>query len=234
MISVIIPAYNEEKTLAQTLESLVNQKTERAFEVIVVNNASTDTTRAVAERFLDKLNLQVVDEPAKGRGAARAAGCQAARGGIFLSTDADTILPSGWLEAMVAPLRPGVAGATGTAKITDCSPWANSFFKFFQPALTKFSRIILGYFWLAGFSSSVTREAYQKAGGYDSALNAFEDNDLGRRVSKFGKIACVWNTPVIFSGRRFKKGIIRGVLSYLPPFIMFLFRSRRWDLPDIR
>ncbi|MDO8626452.1 MAG: glycosyltransferase [Candidatus Magasanikbacteria bacterium] len=233
-ISVIIPAYNEEKTLAKTLESLIKQTTDRAFEVIVVNNASTDKTRVVAEFFLDKLDLKIIDEPNKGRGAARAAGCASAAGEIFLSTDADTILPSNWIDVLIKPVHSGVVGVTGTAKIEDCSFFVNIFFKLFQPALTKISRWLLGYYWLAGFSSSVTRGAYEKAGGFDKALNSLEDTDLARRVSRQGKIVCVWNCPVVFSGRRFKKGVLRGLLSYLPPFIMFLFKSRRVNLSDIR
>lgn len=234
MISIIIPAYNEEKTLAATLESLVKQKTEREFEVIVVNNASTDETKEVAEKFAEKLNLKIIDEQIKGRGAARSAGCRAAKGDIFLSTDADAILPSNWIDAIVAPIRPGVVGVTGTSKIVDCSKFANAFFKLAQPALTKFSRSVVGYYWLAGFSSSITRAAYEKVGGYNSELNAFEDGDLGSRVSKIGKIACVWDAPVIFSGRRFKKGVIRGMFSYLPPFIKYLVKTKNWELPDVR
>lgn len=234
MISIIIPAYNEEKTLAATLESLVKQTAERQFEVIVVNNASTDQTGEIARSFLNKLDLKIIDEPVKGRGVARFSGCRAARGEIFLFTDADTVLPINWVEALVAPLAPGVVGVTGTSQITDCSRFADLFFKWFQPVLTKLARLFLGYYWLAGFNSSVTREAYEAAGGFNVNLNAFEDTDLGKRVAKIGKVVCVWNCPVVFSGRRFKKGILRGLLSYLPPFIMFLLRSRKWELSDIR
>ena len=60
MISIIIPAYNEEAYIGDCLQSFVQQQTDEEFEVIVVDNASTDRTTDVANTFKDKLNLQEI------------------------------------------------------------------------------------------------------------------------------------------------------------------------------
>ena len=58
-ITVCIPAYNEEKNIAECLQALVNQTTNEKFEVILVNNNSTDQTIAIAEQFKKKLQLKI-------------------------------------------------------------------------------------------------------------------------------------------------------------------------------
>src|SRR5262245_15137683 len=83
-LTAIVCAYNEEKTLPAALHSLFAQ-TRVPDEVIVVNNASTDGTRAVAERIP---GVVVVDEPEKGLVRARAKGMQVAQGDILLYIDA--------------------------------------------------------------------------------------------------------------------------------------------------
>ena len=60
MISVVIPAYNEENSIALTLDCLSAQKTTYSFEVIVVNNNSTDNTVSVVNQYTDKLNLRII------------------------------------------------------------------------------------------------------------------------------------------------------------------------------
>ncbi|MBI3255845.1 MAG: glycosyltransferase [Candidatus Andersenbacteria bacterium] len=103
MISIVIPAYNEAQAISKTLASLVAQDFSGEFEVIVVDNNSSDGTAQVAKAFQDKLNLKVIHEPHQGRGAARAAGFAAAQSRIICSTDADTIVPSNWLTEITAP-----------------------------------------------------------------------------------------------------------------------------------
>ena len=99
-ISVVIPAYNEEQSLPATLNSLVNQKTKYDFEVIIVDNNSTDNTGKVAKSYENKLHVKVVQETQKGRGAARKCGFAKAQGDIIASTDADTTLPGNWIESI--------------------------------------------------------------------------------------------------------------------------------------
>ncbi len=236
MVSIVIPAYNEEKMIQKCLGSLVAQKTQQAFEVIVVDNNSTDKTYEIVQRYKDKLNVSVIKETTKGRGAARSTGFKHAKGNIILSTDADTILPSNWIEKMTHAFKnPQVAAITGTCKINDCSRFINFIFNIFQPFSMIFYRIVFGYFWLSGFNSGIRKETYEKSGGFNRKLNALEDVEIAKKIKPFGKIKFIYTTPVTFSGRRFKKGFIKGLLSYITIYSMYqLDKKRNIMLSDMR
>jgi glycosyltransferase involved in cell wall biosynthesis len=98
LVSVIVPARNEEASLAQCLESLVSQAGV-SFEIIVVDDASTDRTRQIAKSFS---RVHIIDVPPlppgwTGKNNALAAGAKAARGKWLLFTDADTVHHAGSL-----------------------------------------------------------------------------------------------------------------------------------------
>lgn len=102
--SVIIPARNAADTLAEQLEGLVQQQTDHAWEVVVVDNGSTDATVTIATSFADRLELVVVPCARRGANAARNAGARVARGELLLFCDADDVVHPGWVQAMVAAL----------------------------------------------------------------------------------------------------------------------------------
>ncbi len=109
--SVIIPAYNAERTLPLTLEALQRQTVPRdRYEVIVVDDGSTDETARIATEF----GARVIRQENQGPAAARNAGVRAARGEIVLFTDADCAPCEDWIEKMTAPFKdPEVVGAKG-------------------------------------------------------------------------------------------------------------------------
>ena len=79
-VSIIIPVYNGEKTLRQCLSSVLNQ-THENYEVIVVDNNSTDRTEELIKEFQDKgRKMEYLFEPQRGRGAARNTGERTAKG----------------------------------------------------------------------------------------------------------------------------------------------------------
>lgn len=218
-VSVVIPAFNEEKYIRYCLDSLVHQKTSLTYEVIVVDNNSQDLTTKISRGFKDKLNLKIIREPKQGRGAARARGFGEAQGSLILSTDADTIVYPAWIDTLVNGLGGDTVAVTTSCKIRDLDPIANTIFNFLQPLLTYSFRVLFGHFWLAGFSFAISKSAYIKSGGFNPNLQALEDADLALRVAKLGKIRFV-KTPVIFSGRRFKKGLLSGLFEYIKVFIL--------------
>ncbi len=95
-VSVVIPAFNEEKFLANSLEAVLAQDYQN-FELIVVNNASTDRTAAIARRA----GAKIINEQRRGVGYARQAGFLAAKGRLVATTDADTVVPADWLTRIV-------------------------------------------------------------------------------------------------------------------------------------
>jgi len=99
-VSVVIPVYNDEGRIAAAVESALAQRFEGGFEVIVVNDGSTDGTRAVLERFGDR--IAVIDQPRRGVSAARNAGIRAAAGEYIALLDAD----DEWREDKLAKTVP--------------------------------------------------------------------------------------------------------------------------------
>ena len=100
MISVVIPAYNAGQTIEGCVRALQAQTTAEAVEVIVVDDASTDGTGALARAA----GARVICEGKLGKSGARNAGARAAQGEILLFTDADCEALPDWVERMIAPL----------------------------------------------------------------------------------------------------------------------------------
>lgn len=235
-VSVVIPAFNEEKYIGDTLFSLLKseQQTHINYEVILVDNNSKDKTIERALKFKDGMNLRIIKEASQGRGAARARGFKEALGEIVLSADADTIFYKGWVEKLTNAIKEDVVAVTTSCKIVDLSSFSNAVFNFIQPVSMLLYKIFLGHFWLSGFSFGILKEVYQKSGGFDISLQAQEDLDLSFRVAKFGKIVFI-NKPVIFSGRRFKKGLIIGIWDYLKSFTeAFVLKKKSVYLENLR
>jgi glycosyltransferase involved in cell wall biosynthesis len=109
-VSIVIPAYNEEKDLFRTLSSLSECTSRRAVELIVANNNSTDRTQEI----LDRLGVKSVFARDQGISYARQAGLEAARGTYIMSADSDSIYPAGWVDALTdALVEPGIAVVYG-------------------------------------------------------------------------------------------------------------------------
>lgn len=237
MISVVIPAYNEEKNISKCLEALSRQSTSLNFEVILVDNGSTDKTVELAKKFNQKIDLKIISEKKKGRSPARKKGFDIAQGEIVLSTDADAIVPHNWVEEITSCFdNRKIIAVTGTCFINDCDWLTNTLFNFLQPLGMSGYRLIFGHYWLSGFNFAIRSNEYLQSGGFDENLNAIEDIDLSFKIKKIGKIKFLNNLPVLFSGRRFKKnGLMGGLMSY---FVLFWFYARgkrsKTFLSDVR
>lgn len=229
LVSIVIPAYNEEKQISFCLDALVKQSTTRKFEVIVVDNNSSDKTVKVANKYNEKLNLRVISEKQKGRGSARYAGFSEALGTIILSTDADASVPENWIERIMSAFEDEtrVLAVTGTCKIMDSPFLTNALFNFFQPASMRVYKIFFGHYWLSGFNFAIQRATYIETGGFDPRLNIQEDIDLSFKVSRVGRIKFISDLCVTVSGRRFQKGLIRGIIPYIKTFVSYFWLKRK-------
>jgi glycosyltransferase involved in cell wall biosynthesis len=215
-VSVVIPAYNEEKFIAKTLDSLVAQKIKSTFEVIVVDNNSTDDTSKIVKKYSKKLNLHLVHEPKKGRGTARSKGASLAKGEVILCADADTIYPKNWIETALKYFEnPKVVAITGPWKAQGVSKKMDVFLDVGQEITSVVpSQFFLGHPWLTGFNMAVRSDAYHKCGGFNSKINSQEDLDLTFRIRKLGKIVYARDMVVTTSNRRFKDGLVKGFWGY--------------------
>lgn len=235
-VSIVIPAFNEEKYIENSLASLISseQKTDIRYEVILVDNNSEDKTVEIAKKFQKDMNLKIITEKKQGRGAARARGFMEAKAKIILSADSDTIFYDNWIEIMSSEIKGDVVGTTTGSEIYDCSPLINMIYNFFLPKLMLLYRIVFGNWWLSGYSFGILKSVYEASGGFDPSLQAQEDSDLSFKVLNLGKIKFI-NKPVIFSGRRFKNGFLTGFYGYVKTFIkFFIFRQKNIYLDNPR
>lgn len=140
-ISVIVPARNEAKNIITCLESIFAQDFEGEWEVILVNDHSTDDTARFAREFSsDQAHFSLLElSDTSGKKAAITAGIEAAKYDIILQTDADCIVPHKWLQAMSDGFSPKTEMLSGPVLLSHGS----SYFEQLQ-SLEYFGLVVLG------------------------------------------------------------------------------------------
>jgi glycosyltransferase involved in cell wall biosynthesis len=202
-LSVVIPAYNEAGYLAETLRSLQDQDFAEPYEVIVVNNGSTDDTAALAQGF----GVRVLHEPQPGVCAARQRGTAEARGDIVVSTDADTVHPRDWLTRLDAAFRahPEAVAVAGPCRYADPPWWAAVFPPLWFAAVAGVHRRFGRVFYLTATNVAFRRDEFP---GYDTTLTQGGDEvDLLRRLQRWGPVVWDGGNPVHTSSRRMDQGL---------------------------
>ena len=107
-----MPVYNGEQTIEDCIESLISVEYDRdKMEIIVVDNRSTDGTKAILQRYMPE--IVVLDEAKKGASAARNKGITAARGEVIAFTDSDCVVDKRWLKNLVEPALEQGVGIVG-------------------------------------------------------------------------------------------------------------------------
>ena len=211
MISVIVPARNEQARVGACLQALLAQEgVVTPMEIVVVDDASTDGTAAVVTSFSGTDQVAVVLERGPGRGvsAARNAGAARARGELLLFTDADCRPLPGWAAALVAAVRrPGVSGATGRQQ----SDQRQLVARLVQAEVDeKHARLaVSARVTFADTASAAYRaDAFRAAGGFDEGLANFEDTELAFRLARAGHRLVVAPEAVV------RHGHVTSLLDY--------------------
>jgi glycosyltransferase involved in cell wall biosynthesis len=192
MISVIIPARNEEEFLPATLSAL-QQQNYRNFEVIVVANGCNDRTADVAREH----GARVFELGARGLGAARNLGGREALGQILVFLDADTLLPKKALEIIAAKFRR--SHSCGTL-------WGEPDSRRLSYKLIYAGKNLIHGAHLHCGSSGVIlcwKDHFLKVGGFDEGLYLRENSHLMKRLLKYGRYCFIWRVPAITSMRRY-------------------------------
>ncbi len=224
-ISIIIPAYNEEKLLPRCLRSIFDAKLPENYEVIVVNNASTDRTEEIAKSFA---GVKVVREPNKGLTKARQAGFLSSTGDILVYFDADTIIPSNWFQIALAKFKkdPKLVGVSGPYHYEAISQWARLLEWIYNNIAMNVGEFIWKYILrqggilLLGGNFAVKKEVLEMIGGFDTGIEFYgEDTNLTRRIAKVGRIDFTNALFVYSSPRRFKEeGGVKTATKYVANF----------------
>jgi glycosyltransferase involved in cell wall biosynthesis len=216
MISVIIPARNEEEFLPATLRAL-QQQSYRNFEVIVVANGCRDRTATVAREF----GARVFELEARGLGAARNLGGREATGQILVFLDADTLLPRQTLGTIAAKFRR--KHACGTL-------WGEPDSRRLSHKLIYAGKNLLHATHLHCGSSGVIlcwKEHFLKVGGFDEGLYLRENSHLMKRLLKFGRYCFIFKTPAITSMRRYE---IQGTAEMVRLWLRVWWKSLTSDI----
>jgi len=201
-VSIVIPAYNEEKTIVQTLSSICRNTTSYSVEIIVVNNNSSDNTA----KLVEACGVTCVLEPRQGIVFARNSGLKHARGRYIINADADTIYPKKWIDALIRPLsNKNVAVTYGRFSFLPEGKTKRITY-FFYEYLADVSRKLNKYFKdesvnVYGCCSAFRKEHALQVDGYNHPPGATEDGYLALKIRNkgFGKLfyvpkALVWTT----------------------------------------
>ena len=220
-VSVVMPAYNEEKDILQTLHSLAANITQRSVEIIVVNNNSKDNTEALVRAA----GVTCVNEPIQGITAARNAGLRAAKGKYILNADADTIYPKDWIEQMVAPLANNDKVAITYGRFSFIPTGVTSrgtyfFYEYTADSLRYFNKFFREEAVnVYGFNSCYRREQGVAVDGYNHPLGANEDGWLALKLREkgYGKLHYVTNPKALVwtTDRRIQLdgGLVKGIIK---------------------
>ncbi|MBB6498100.1 glycosyltransferase [Pedobacter cryoconitis] len=196
LISIIIPAYNEEENILKTLFSLSQTVTKHTIEVIVVNNNSADDTELLA----NACQVNCITEKKQGITNARNAGLQLAKGEYILNADADTIYPATWIDDMVAPLinDATVCLTYGTFSFVPIAGTPRLVYFFYEYA-ADFNRTICKHFKeealnVYGFNSACRRLQCLSVDGFNHPPGTNEDGWLAIKLREKGYGRFHWVT----------------------------------------
>jgi len=217
-VTLIIPAYNEEKYIQGCLDSVVSLS-EKFDEILVVDNASTDNTAALAAAYP---GVRVVHEPTKGLPAARERGRIEATGDLIAYIDADSHMPARWLPfaKRFFGTHPLAVSLSGPARYWDGNMLQTLGMRIVWWLTAPLTYRVVGYM-ILGTHFIVRREALERIGGFNKAITFYgEDTDLAKRLHAVGKVVFKMNFFVYTSARRFKKeGFLKTNFTYSLNFI---------------
>lgn len=222
-VSVVIPAYNEEKWIGRTLEVLSLQDY-KDLEIIVVDNNSTDGTSKVVASFP---NVKLILEERRGVQYARESGRLASSGDIVANLDADCMPPKDWVKSVVKYFAdPKVVAVSGPYDYYDASLFLRGMSALFQ----NFFYIILHFVVsdifhkggiMIGGNVFIRADALEKIGGYNTSIVFYgDDTDTGNRLRSLGRVLYKRDICVESSIRRFDRlGMFHVFYKYCINFV---------------
>jgi peptidoglycan/xylan/chitin deacetylase (PgdA/CDA1 family) len=232
MISIVVPALNEERFIADCLESLQNQDYQGEYEIIVADNGSSDNTASVARSF----GIKVVTCLEKNSVTyARQVGTDAAQGDIIAQADADTIYPRNWLRKIAEHFaaHPEAVALAGRFLYKDPPSWAGLEYLLRDWANRLSARLIGRPMLVSGATFAFRKSAFTAIGGYSEADFSADQLGISRALSKTGRIYYDRDFYVLTSSRSVRKPLAVCLLEsggHISRWVRYLGRSYANDL----
>ena len=186
VISFIIPAHDEAVLIGATLGAIHAAACElgEGYEIVVVDDASTDATAAIAQAH----GARVLPVTHRHIAATRNAGARAAQGARLVFVDADTLIDARVLRAALRALDAGAVGGGATVRMSGTLAWHERVMVAIAVPVLRLTRIAPGCFFFC------TSQAFERAGGFDEALYAAEDVALSHALARHGRFVLLRET----------------------------------------
>lgn len=206
LFSVIVPVYNRPDEIRELLESLTSQ-TYKQFEVLIVDDGSTQSCKEVVETYRNLLNLQYFFKENSGQGFSRNFGFERAKGNFLVVFDSDCIIPSHYFETVKDTIESGDIDAWGGPDR------AHDSFTVMQKAISYSMTSLLSTGGIRGrtrslesfhprsFNMGISKEVYKRTGGY-RITRMGEDIDLSIRIKKAGFQIVLIEEAYVYHKRR--------------------------------
>ena len=230
--SIIVPVYNRPDEIRELLESLVKQDFDREYEVVIVEDGSKESSQHLMELFKERLHISYYYKDNSGPGDSRNYGMRKAKGNYFIILDSDCILPMHYLSEVKRELDHDFVHCFGGPDAADQS--FTTVQKAINYVMTSFwttggirgGRKSIGKFQPRSFNMGISKEAFQKAGGF-GRIHPGEDPDLTFRIWKAGFKSRLFPDAYVYHKRRIdwnkffvqvnKFGMVRPILNKWHP-----------------
>ncbi|WP_179007735.1 glycosyltransferase [Winogradskyella forsetii] len=230
--SFIIPVYNRPDEVRELLESFSNLEGQHDYEIVIVEDGSSETSEPVIEKFNDELNISYYFKPNSGPGDSRNYGMQKAKGNYFIILDSDVLLPSNYLTAVKNFLSHSYYDCFGGPDAAHAS--FSNLQKAINFAMTSFittggirgGKQKIDEFQPRSFNMGLSKKAFLASGGFGK-IHPGEDPDLSLRLHQLGYKTTLIETAIVFHKRRVswskfykqvhKFGMVRPILNQWHP-----------------
>lgn len=206
MLSLIVPVFNRSQEVEELLQSLTLQS-DGDFEVIIVEDGSTEKCEEVVCSYSNKLSVSYFFIPNGGPGQARNFGATKAKGDYLIVLDSDCIIPENYIRSVKKEIASSQADAFGgpdkaSANFTDIQKAINySMTSFFTTGGIRGGKKKIDKFYPRSFNMGIRREIYEELGGF-SRMRFGEDIDFSIRIYQGGYKVCFFPSAWVFHKRR--------------------------------
>ena len=208
LFSIIIPVYNRPQEVDELLESLCTQ-TFNDFEVVVVEDGSTEKCEEVCQKYADKLNLNYHFKPNSGPGPSRNYGAERSQGEYLIILDSDVIVPEHYLEIVKSELDREPCDAFGGpdrahTSFTPIQKAINyAMTSFFTTGGIRGGKQKLDKFYPRSFNLGIKKSVFEALGGF-APMRYGEDIDLSTRIFSNGYSCRLFPEAYVYHKRRVK------------------------------